>query len=90
MEVRRRLGLKEGDRVQFVLEEGRTVLRPLRSEVNPFEAYLGALPAFQSRKEINRLLADFVIGAHALLQADRFLTLDAGAYEQDFPDIALL
>lgn len=53
IEVRHRLGLKEGDRVEFVFEDGRTVLRPSRLQVNPFEAYLGALPAFGSRKEIN-------------------------------------
>ena len=53
IEVRRRLGLKEGDRVEFVLEDGRTVLRPARVEENPFIAYLGALPAFSSLEEIN-------------------------------------
>lgn len=53
IEVRHRLGLKEGDRVEFVFEEGKTVLRPVRSEVNPFEAWLGAFPAFSTREEIN-------------------------------------
>ena len=53
IEVRHRLGLKEGDRVEFVLEDGRTVLRPARVEENPFFAYLGALPAFSSLEEIN-------------------------------------
>jgi len=37
-----------------------------------------------------RLLADFLIGAHALVQADRLLTLDARVYHQDFPEIRLL
>jgi predicted nucleic acid-binding protein len=37
-----------------------------------------------------RLLADFLIGAHALLQADRLLTLDSAAYRQDFPELRLL
>jgi predicted nucleic acid-binding protein len=37
-----------------------------------------------------RLLADFLIGAHALVQADRLLTLDARVYQQDFPEIRLL
>jgi AbrB family looped-hinge helix DNA binding protein len=53
IEVRHRLGLREGDRVEFVFEEGRTVLRPARGESNPFTAYLGALPAFSSLEEIN-------------------------------------
>jgi AbrB family looped-hinge helix DNA binding protein len=53
IEVRHRLGLKEGDRVEFVFENDRTVLRPARTETNPFTAYLGAFPAFSSREEIN-------------------------------------
>lgn len=58
LEVRNRLGLKEGDRVEFVYEEGRTVLRPARPEKNPFEAYLGILPAFSTRDEINAWIDD--------------------------------
>lgn len=37
-----------------------------------------------------RLVADFVIGAHALLHADRLLTLDVRLYKQDFPDLKLI
>jgi len=37
-----------------------------------------------------RLLADFIIGAHALLQADRLLTLDAPRYRRDFPELRLI
>jgi predicted nucleic acid-binding protein len=37
-----------------------------------------------------RILADFLIGAHALVQADRFLTLDPTVYQQDFPEVRLL
>lgn len=36
-----------------------------------------------------RLLADFLIGAHALLQADRLLTLDPKVYRQDFPELVI-
>jgi AbrB family looped-hinge helix DNA binding protein len=53
IEVRHRLGLRPGDRVEFVFEDGRTVLRPARTGENPFAAYLGAFPAFSSREEIN-------------------------------------
>jgi antitoxin PrlF len=42
-EIRVRLGLKEGDRVEFVVEGGNTVIRPVRAAENPFEAYAGAL-----------------------------------------------
>jgi predicted nucleic acid-binding protein len=37
-----------------------------------------------------RLLADFLIGAHALVQADRLLTFDAERYRQDFGELRLL
>jgi predicted nucleic acid-binding protein len=37
-----------------------------------------------------RLLADFLIGAHALVQADRLMTLDPRRYSQDFPEVPLL
>jgi antitoxin PrlF len=53
IEVRHRLGLKEGDRVEFVLDGGRTILRPAIPDKNPFTAYLGALPAFKTLEEIN-------------------------------------
>jgi AbrB family looped-hinge helix DNA binding protein len=52
IEVRHRLGLKEGDRVEFVFEDGRTILRPAQTEDNPFLQFLGALPAFKTREEI--------------------------------------
>ncbi len=58
IEVRHRLGLKEGDRVEFVFEDGRTILRPARMETNPFAAFVGILPAFSSREEINGWLRD--------------------------------
>ena len=53
IEVRHRLGLNEGDRVEFVFEEGRTYLRPAQPERNPFESFVGCLPVFSTRKEIN-------------------------------------
>ena len=54
-EVRLRLGLKEGDRLEFIVEGDRTIIRPARGPVNPFERYAGALGTFQGgQSEINQ------------------------------------
>ena len=58
IEVRHRLGLREGDRVEFVSDQDRTYLRPVRDEGNPFAAFVGALPAFETKEEINAWLRD--------------------------------
>ncbi|MFY9947571.1 MAG: AbrB/MazE/SpoVT family DNA-binding domain-containing protein [Candidatus Sulfotelmatobacter sp.] len=50
-EIRKRLGLEPGDRVEFVVEEGRTVIRPARSEVNPFEKFIGIADPFPGGEE---------------------------------------
>jgi predicted nucleic acid-binding protein len=50
--------------------------------------------ASRRRKATNRgprrLLADFLIGAHALVQTERLLTLDWKVYQLDFPELQLL
>jgi antitoxin PrlF len=50
-EIRKRLGLATGDRVEFVVEEDRTVIRPARTEGNPFEQYIGILGPFPGGEE---------------------------------------
>jgi predicted nucleic acid-binding protein len=37
-----------------------------------------------------RLLADFIIGAHAWLHADRLLTMDVTRYRRDFPELRVI
>lgn len=55
-----------------------------------------AFAAYASRRrksggnDPKRFLVDFIIGAHALLQADRLITLDPNRYRQGFPKLRLL
>jgi antitoxin PrlF len=53
LEIRRRLGLKEGDRVEFVADGEQTIMRPAQAPGDPFKKYVGALPAFGSKREIS-------------------------------------
>ena len=53
-EIRLRLGIAPGDKVEFVCEKSRTVVRPLRPPGNPFEKYVGILGAFPGgKRQIN-------------------------------------
>jgi AbrB family looped-hinge helix DNA binding protein len=45
-EIRIRPGLKKGDRVELVVENGRTTIRAARAPENPLAKYVGALPPF--------------------------------------------
>lgn len=56
--VRHSLGVKSGDRVEFVQEDGRVVVRPAIPEENPFLEFVGILPAFNSVDEIVRYYRD--------------------------------
>ena len=40
--------------------------------------------------EARGVYADFIVGAHAMVRADRLFTLDKGRYERDFPELASL
>jgi predicted nucleic acid-binding protein len=70
--------------VDFDLEEGVWRLAATR-----FAAY--AIRRRRSRGgSPKRLLVDFLIASHALLQADRLMTLDANRYGVDFPNLRLI
>ena len=43
----------------------------------------------QKMGESKRLIADFVVGAHAMLRADVLFTLDPGPYRRDFAELSL-
>jgi hypothetical protein len=71
-------------KVDFVIDE------PVwRETAQRFAAY-----ARRRRKsgggEPKRLLVDFLIGAHALLHADRLFTLDPHRFTKDFPKLQLM
>ena len=44
--VRSRLGLREGDRLEFVTRGSRTSIQPVRGDENPFARFAGALGTF--------------------------------------------
>ncbi|MFY9748038.1 MAG: AbrB/MazE/SpoVT family DNA-binding domain-containing protein [Acidobacteriaceae bacterium] len=52
-EVRVRLGLRTGDRVEFVEEGGKTILQPERAGAHSFSEFIGIAPYFKSIEEIN-------------------------------------
>lgn len=52
LEIRQRLGLKEGDRLEFVNEGGLTVLRPARNDENPFLEHVGRHPLPDGRTAV--------------------------------------
>jgi len=44
--IRTHLGLSAGDRIEFVMESGKTILRPARASDSIFDQYAGALGTF--------------------------------------------
>ena len=52
-EIRRRLRLETGDRVEFTVEGDRAYLRAVPSVDDSFAAYVGALGAFEDEREID-------------------------------------
>jgi antitoxin PrlF len=57
-DIRKRLGLKQGDQISFEIQDGKTILAPYRTEDNPFEAFEGALSSFKNKEEVNDWLSD--------------------------------
>jgi predicted nucleic acid-binding protein len=60
-----------------------------RAAGTAFQGYV-ARRRRQKDGEARRMLADFVIGAHALVNGYRLLTLDAGVYAASFPRLAVV
>jgi AbrB family looped-hinge helix DNA binding protein len=57
--IRERLGLKRGDRIEFIAESHITMVRRARKKENTFAKYAGALGTFKGgKKQINTWLRD--------------------------------
>ena len=50
--IRKRLGIKAGDKVDFPVKDGTVTVVPVRGKEDPFMDQIGAFPAFKSRQEI--------------------------------------
>jgi predicted nucleic acid-binding protein len=78
----------------FLRDTGITVDFHITEEVWVDAGRRFARYAAQRRKsgagEAKRLLADFVIGSHALLQADRLMSLDIDRYRRHYPELKLV
>jgi antitoxin PrlF len=58
IDVRRRLGLRQGDRVAFDVEDGTAVMRPLPPDTDGFTAYAGALASLPDEAAVHDWLHD--------------------------------
>ncbi len=63
--------------------------RVWRAAGTAFQGY-AARRRKQKGAEARRILADFVIAAHALVNGYRLLTLDAGIYQASFPRLGIV
>jgi len=87
-------GRGEGFLNEFCIDTGITVDFDLGEEVwrvagRAYQAYAGRRRR-QSNSGPRRILADFLIGAHALQRGYRLLTLDDRIYQTAFPGLTVI
>ena len=59
LEIRKAMGLKTGEKVEFVSDGLRVFLQPARKGSNPFSSYEGRLKGHsKTKKDINKWLAE--------------------------------
>lgn len=73
-------------RLESALRDTDVQLSPIDSDV-AWEAGRRWMQYRRAGGPRTRMLADFLIGAHALLKADQFLTRDRGFCESYFPEL---
>lgn len=92
LEVRRKLALRKGDRVEFTQEGDDTIIRRAPDPENPFERYKGALKAFSGDlRVINRRLADLRDAETAKSENGcSFKFFPSLGYASGFPELKLV
>lgn len=78
----------------FLADTGINIDFNLREEVWTIAGRRSARNAHRQRKSGSQvpksMLADFLIGSHALVQADRLMSLDFSRYRRAFPELKLI
>jgi len=55
-EIQEQLGLKKGDKLEFIIKDGQTIVR--QAPVSSFAEFVGAVPVFANIAEVNAWVRD--------------------------------